>query len=168
MRVAKILRVCLNVQRIIKSWKYWATVKKTSSYLISPDLKSFASLKREITQAAGDFPVIKTSSWAVEKQHQQTFSHLPIISSFLLEWLSQKPKMSSYLLTIVTDISAWLRHPLTDTLCSEMRKTAEGLEMLTKKWIIIFYSPFDNLANLWNSFVIQNSLYCHVEYYVIV
>ena len=62
MRVAKILRVCLNVQRIIKSWKYWATVKKTSSYLISPDLKSFASLKREINQAAGDFPVIKTSS----------------------------------------------------------------------------------------------------------
>ena len=25
-----------------------------------------------------------------------------------------------------------------------------------------FYSPFDNLANLRNSFGIQNSLYCHV------
>ena len=52
--------------------------------------------------------------------------------------------------------------------CSEVRKTAEGLEVLTKKWQLIFFSPFDNLANLRNGFVIQNSLYCHVEYYVIV
>ena len=43
--------------------------------------------------------------------------------------------------------------------CSEVRKTAE---VLTVKWNIIFSSPFDNLANLRNSFVIQNSLYCRV------
>ena len=33
MSVAKILRVCLNVQRIIKSWKYWVTSKKSYSYI---------------------------------------------------------------------------------------------------------------------------------------
>ena len=88
--------------------------------LTSPDLKSFASLKREVNQAAGDFPVIKT----VAKQRQQMLlACQEYILYFLLEWLSQKPWMSSYLLTIVTDISAWLRHPFTDTLCSEIGKT---------------------------------------------
>ena len=50
---------------------------------MSPDLKSFASLKREVNQATGDFPVIKT----VEKQHQQTFSHLPGISCIFFAWM---------------------------------------------------------------------------------
>ena len=68
------LEYSLGLGLRVKTWKYWVTLK--NHILISPDLKRFASLKREVNQATGDFPVIKI----VAKQHQQTSSHLPGIS----------------------------------------------------------------------------------------
>ena len=50
--------------------------------------------------------------------------------------------MSSYLLTIVTDISAWLRHPLTDTLCSEIGKNFFGGSTIEK----VLFSQYNFLC----------------------